>query len=95
VRNKCCVDDDAKRAALDILRRGDLSMAQVAVRASVDRSTVLRWCREAGIDGGRALEERANRVWSKALAFQQRRRRRHKSFDDGRLRPDQKAESAG
>ena len=59
---------DVRRMVLKSLARGEVSMAEAAAFAGVERSTVLKWCAAAGIEPHQARAAFLERHWEKVTA---------------------------
>ena len=57
--------DDLRRALVDLLRAGEITMAEAARLGGVSRQAVAKWCAAAGID---APAERVARIKRRLLA---------------------------
>jgi hypothetical protein len=61
-------DEKTKRAALELLMRGECRPVDVAKRAGVSPQLVDEWMRAAGIRWRSAYEGRVNGAWRRAMA---------------------------
>lgn len=57
------VPSEIKRAALHFLKRGQMTIAQVAHRAGVSREAVRLWAGKAGIDIDKSTGARLDTLW--------------------------------
>ena len=57
----------ARRAAVAAIRRGHLTMAEVADLAGTSRQLVAYWCAQAKVDARRARERYIAAEWTDAL----------------------------
>lgn len=60
-------DTQARRAAVRVLRRGSMTVSEVAAIAGVSRQVVRYWCRAAGVDIGRARQLLLAKLWRRTL----------------------------
>lgn len=51
------------KTAIAAIRRGDLTVSEIAMLLDVDRSTVHRWCKANGIDHAGARARKAHSIW--------------------------------
>lgn len=70
---------DERAYALDLLKRGEITMAEAARWAGVSRNAVMKWCRAAGIDPTAARAEHVRKRWYQTVAKGQGRIRRSPS----------------
>lgn len=61
------VDPEAKRAALGLLARGMVTIAEAAEHAGVSRQLMHHWVRRAGVDWRRIRQARRATWWRKEL----------------------------
>jgi len=61
------VDTEAKRAALALLARGMVTIAEAAEHAGVSRQLMHHWVKRAGVDWQRIRRARRARWWRKEL----------------------------
>lgn len=61
-------DPDAREAAIELLRTGELAPSDVAHLAGVDRQVVYYWAKAAKIDPAAAYQARAVRLWHRQMA---------------------------
>ena len=66
--------DDQRQAIIEAMRRGELTVVEVAERSGLARMTIWRWLRAAKIDPGAARTTRANIVWWRILSGKRRSR---------------------
>jgi hypothetical protein len=59
---------DERTVALDLLRRGEITMAEAARWAGVSRMAVTKWCRAAGIDAAACRAAHVEKRWHQANA---------------------------
>ena len=59
--------DDTRRAVLKLMRRGTMTLPEVAQCAGVSRQLIRHWCKVAKIVIGQAREVRNAREWRKAF----------------------------
>lgn len=57
------VDHEARRAAIAILRRGYMTVPEVAAHAGVSRQLVRYWCKRAGVNFAKVRAARIGRLW--------------------------------
>jgi transposase-like protein len=61
------LDPDARRAAVALLRRGTITVSEVAALAGVSRQVVRYWCKAARIDIGKARSLMLAKAWRRTL----------------------------
>lgn len=62
------LDPDARRAAVSLIRRGEITVPEAAALAGVSRHVVRYWCRAAKVEIGQARAARLAKAWRKAIA---------------------------
>lgn len=72
IRNHMLDRSKIRFVSLEALRRGVLSMSEVASRAGVSRMAVWKWAKEAGIDVDASRTICANAVWAELLTGERR-----------------------
>ena len=56
-----------RRAALSLLRRGEITISEAAELAGVSRQLVYAWCKRAKIEPAPAREGRITKAWRKEI----------------------------
>ncbi len=65
--NTCCMDPEAKRAALALLARGLITIPEAAKLAGVPRYTICRWVRGKRERFGRTRDTKIADMWRREL----------------------------